>query len=396
MSDQFDRDIKRTGTNSTKFDGRLGTFGNANVMPLWVADMDFAAPAEVTHALIGRATHPIYGYTLIPESLYQSLIDWLWLRYHWKVEREWIILSPGVVPSLTATIMALTKAGEQVLVQPPVYFPFFSAVTKTDRQLILNPLHLENGRYTIDFDQLEQIGTNARMLLFCSPHNPVGRVWNKSELAQLIEMADKHNWVIISDEIHADLVYPENQHHPLASLTENRENIITAIAPSKTFNIPGLHLSALIVPNKTHRAAITHFFDMIHVSAANPFSIVAFETAYRTGATWLNELMLYLKNTRDQVDSYLTEHLPDIQLIKPEGTYLLWLDCRALDMSDKQLKHFFVHEAEVGLSPGALFGKNGSGFMRMNIGTPRHNIMTALENIRKAYNRVKIRSGKIL
>ncbi|MDV6345595.1 PatB family C-S lyase [Nitrosomonas sp. Is37] len=396
MSDQFDRDIKRAGTNSTKFDGRLGTFGNANVMPLWVADMDFAAPVEVTHALIERATHPIYGYTLFPESLYQSLIDWVWLRYHWKIEREWIIFSPGVVPSLTATIMSLTQAGEQVIIQPPVYFPFFSAVTKTERQLILNPLHLEQGRYTIDFDQLEQIGTNARILLFCSPHNPVGRVWNKSELAQLIEIANKHNWVIISDEIHADLVYPENQHHPLASLTENPENIITAIAPSKTFNIPGLHLSALIVPNKAHRAAITHFFDIIHVSAANPFSIVAFETAYRKGATWLDELMFYLKNTRDHVNAYLTEHLPEIHLIKPEGTYLLWLDCRALHMNDKQLKHFFVHEAEVGLSPGALFGNNGSGFMRMNIGTPRHNIMAALENIRKAYNRVKIRSGRIL
>ncbi|SFI45750.1 MalY/PatB family protein [Nitrosomonas sp. Nm34] len=396
MSDLFDRDIKRIGTNSTKFDGRLSTFGNANVMPLWVADMDFAAPAEITHALIGRATHPIYGYTLIPESLYQSLIDWLWLRYQWKVEREWIILSPGVVPSITTAIMTLTQTGEQVIIQPPVYFPFFSAVTKTDRQLILNPLHLAKGRYTIDFDQLEQIGANARMLLFCSPHNPVGRVWSKSELTQLIEMAARHNWVIISDEIHADLVYPENPHRPLASLTGNPENIITAVAPSKTFNIPGLHLSALIVPNKIHRTAITHFFDMMHISAANPFSMVAFETAYRSGTTWLNELMLYLKNTRDQVDGYLAEHLPDIQLIKPEGTYLLWLDCRALNMNDKQLKHFFVHEAEVGLSPGALFGKNGSGFMRMNIGTPRHNIMIALENIRKAYKRVKIRSGRIL
>lgn len=396
MSDLFDRDIKRIGTNSTKFDGRLSTFGNANVMPLWVADMDFAAPAEITHALIGRATHPIYGYTLIPESLYQSLIDWLWLRYQWKVEREWIILSPGVVPSITTTIMALTQTGEQIIIQPPVYFPFFSAVTKTDRQLILNPLHLAKGRYTIDFDQLEQIGTNARMLLFCSPHNPVGRVWSKSELTQLIEMAGRHNWVIISDEIHADLVYPENPHRPLASLTENPESIITAIAPSKTFNIPGLHLSALIVPNKIHRTAIINLFDMMHISAANPFSMVAFETAYRTGATWLNELMLYLKNTRDQVDGYLAEYLPDIQLIKPEGTYLLWLDCRALNMNDKQLKHFFVQEAGVGLSPGALFGKNGSGFMRMNIGTPRHNIMTALENIRKAYKRVKIRSGRIL
>lgn len=396
MSNQFDRDIKRTGTSSTKFDGRLGIFGNANVMPLWVADMDFAAPAEVTHALIGRATHPIYGYTLYPESLYQSLIDWLKLRHHWQVEREWIILSPGVVPSLTAAIMALTQTGEQILVQPPVYFPFFSAVTKTDRQLTLNPLQLENGRYTIDFDHLDQLGSNARMLLFCSPHNPVGRVWSKSELAQLLELANKHNWLVISDEIHADLVYPEQQHQPLASLADNADNIITAIAPSKTFNIPGLHLSALIVPNKAHRAAITHFFDMIHVSGANPFSIVAFETAYRHGAKWLDELMEYLKNSREHVSVFLTEHLPDIRLIKPEGTYLLWLDCQGLNMNDTQLKHFFAHEAEVGLSPGALFGREGSGFMRMNIGTPRHNIGTALENIRKAYRRTKIRSGKIV
>lgn len=396
MSDLFDRVIKRAGTDSTKFDGRLGIFGHAHVMPLWVADMDFAAPAEVTHALIKRASHPIYGYTLFPESLYESLIDWLKLRHHWQVEREWIVMSPGVVPSLTATIMALTQPGEQVIVQPPVYFPFFSAVTKTGRELVRNPLQLKDSRYTLNFDQLEQIGADARILLFCSPHNPVGRVWSKSELEQLIEMANKHSWLIISDEIHADLVYSNIQHHPLASLTDNPENIITAIAPSKTFNIPGLHLSALIVPNKTHRAAITQFFDMIHVSAANPFSIAAFETAYRHGTEWLDELMVYLKDTREVVSTYFSEHLPCIQLIKPEGTYLLWLDCRALNMNDNQLKHFFVHEAEVGLSPGVLFGREGSGFMRMNIGTPRHNILTALENIKKAYHRIKIRRGEIL
>ena len=391
MSNLFDRDIKRIGTDSTKFDGRLGTFGHANVMPLWVADMDFAAPAEVTHALIKRATHPIYGYTLFPESLYEALIDWLKLRHHWQVEREWIVMSPGVVPSLTTTIMALTQPAERVIVQPPVYFPFFSAVTKTGRELVRNPLQLKDSRYTINFDQLEQIGADARMLLFCSPHNPVGRVWSKSELEQLLMMANRHNWLIISDEIHADLVYSNNQHHPLASLTDNPENIITAIAPSKTFNIPGLHLSALIVPNKTHRAAITQFFDMIHVSATNPFSIAAFETAYRHGTKWLDELMIYLKDTREAVSTYFSEHLSCIQLIKPEGTYLLWLDCRGLDMNDDQLKHFFVHKAEVGLSPGVLFGREGSGFMRMNIGTPRHNILAALENIRKAYHRIKAR-----
>jgi len=381
----FDLDINRTKTASLKHDGRQNMFGKTEVIPLWVADMDFAAPPAVIRALSERAIHPVYGYTLYPESLYESLINWLRQHHGWReVQREWVMMCPGVVPSLHAAALAFAEPSESVIIQPPVYSPFFSAVTSTGRNLVQNPLRPENGRYAFDFDHLEQCAAGARMLFLCSPHNPVGRVWSKSELERIIHIAKKYNLVVFSDEIHADLVYAESKHHILATLAEDPSNTITAVAPSKTFNIPGLNLSALIVPDEKHRISITQAFEFLHVSASNPFSIVAFEAAYREGESWLNALLAYLQDTRDFVEKYLVAHLPKIQLTKPEGTYLLWLDCRMFGMSATQLKHFFVHKAGVGMSPGILFGEGGKGFMRMNIGTPRHIIAKALENIRRA------------
>ncbi len=381
MSHDFDRDINRDGTHSVKYDARQDVFGKANVIPAWVADMDFATPPAVMQALIDRAKHPIYGYTIYPDSLYESIIDWLKRRYQWEIQREWIVMCPGVVPSLNAAVMAFTQPGESVIVQPPVYFPFFSAATHTGRKLVENPLHLDGDRYTIDFDHLEQCAQDAHLLLLCSPHNPVGRVWQTDELERLLKISEKHDLMIFSDEIHADLIYPGNKHHPLATLTNNSKNILTAITPSKTFNIPGLNLSTLIIPDPDTRKTIMRVFDTMHVSASNPFSIAAFEAAYREGEPWLEELLVYLRDTRDCVQTYLTEHLPQIKLIPSEGTYLLWLDCRELKMNDAELKRLLVHEAGVGLSPGALFGNEGSGFMRLNIGAPRQTIMTVLENI---------------
>ena len=384
----FDSEINRSGTASLKYDGRRNMFGTGDVIPLWVADMDFAAPPAVTQALTQRAAHPVYGYTLFPDSLYQSLIDWLWRRHGWEIRREWIMMCPGVVPSLHAAVMAFAEPDEKVIVQPPVYFPFFSAVTSTGRQLVHSPLRLQNGRYVIDFDQLEQCALTARLLLLCSPHNPVGRVWNEQELEHILRIAEKHDLVVFSDDIHADLVYPGNRHYMLAALAEGSARIVTAVAPSKTFNIPGLNLSALIVPDPDSRAALAGVFDTMHISASNPFSIAAFEAAYRHGDAWLDALLAYLRETRDFVAGYLAAHLPEIRLLEPEGTYLLWLDCRSLKadlgIDDAQLRQFFVHEAGVGMSPGTLFGDTGAGFMRMNIGAPRHVIRTALENIRKA------------
>ncbi|HEX8874400.1 MAG TPA: PatB family C-S lyase [Nitrosospira sp.] len=388
----FNSIVDRSGTASLKYDGRQSMFGAAGVIPLWVADMDFAAPPAVTQALARRAAHPVYGYTLYPDSLYESLISWLRRRHGWQVHREWIMMCPGVVPSLHAAVAAFAEPGAPVIVQPPVYFPFFSSVTSTGRKLILNPLRLENGGYTIDFDDLERCAEGgARLLVLCSPHNPVGRVWSKQELGQILELARKHDMVIFSDEIHADLVYPGNEHHTLAMLAQSGAGnvpVMTAIAPSKTFNIPGLNLSALIVPDPQCRRKLARIFDTLHVSASNPFSIAAFEAAYREGDAWLDELLVYLGQTRDFVRGYLAEHIPQIGLVEPEGTYLLWLDCRVLKhelgIDDVQLRHFFVHEAGVGMSPGTLFGEIGSGFMRMNIGAPRQVIGPALENMRKA------------
>jgi len=387
----FDSVIPRAGTASVKYDGAVATFGSAELIPMWVADMDFAVPEAITRALLERAAHPIYGYTLYPDSMFEALSFWMKKRHGWEIEREWILMCPGVVTALHATVMAVTQPGEAVIVQSPVYAPFYSCVTTTGRRLVLNPLKLEHGRYAIDFVHLEQCAAaGARLLLLCSPHNPVGRVWARDELERILDIARRYDLVVLADEIHADLVYPGTKIHPgtghtaLATLATDGDAIITAVAPSKTFNIPGLGLSALIVPNSAQRAALRKVFDQLHVQACNPFSITAFEAAYREGEPWLEGLLAYLQDTRDFVRDYLPSHLPGIHLIEPEGTYLLWLDCRSLGMDDEELKNFFVQEAKVGLSPGTIFGMGGSGFMRMNIGTPRRIVATALEQIKCA------------
>lgn len=385
MNNDFDRIIQRNGTSSFKYDARKSYFGSENILPLWVADMDFAVPSGVRRALTERAAHPIYGYTVFPESLYDSLIGWLAARHDWQVERDWIVLCPGVVPSLHASIFAFSQPGDAVIVQPPVYAPFLAAPGITARALTLNPLKFEQGRYAFDLDHFERCAAEgARLLLLCSPHNPAGRVWRQQELQALLESCQRHGVTVISDEIHADLTYPGTRHVPLAKLAQGKVNVITAVAPSKTFNIPGLGLSAMIVPDKADRAALARAFDMLHVGAANPFSITAFETAYREGASWLDELLDYLSVTLDFVRTFLRQHLPKIKLVEPEGTYLLWLDCREMNLRDAQLGQFFTQDAGVGLSPGTLFGAEGSGFMRMNIGAPRAVIAEALERIARA------------
>jgi cystathionine beta-lyase len=384
MDKRFDSAPVRHNTASLKYDLRREVFGRADVIPLWVADMDFAVPEAVQHALSQRAEHPVFGYTIHPDSMYDAQMLWLSTRHGWNVTRESILFCPGVVPSLHACIMGLSQPGDGVIVQPPVYAPFLTAAETCGRKSLLNPLKLENGRYTFDLDDLERCANEGgRMLILCSPHNPVGRVWQQEELQALLAVCEKHDITVVSDEIHADLIFPGFKHVPLATLSE-MVKIVTAVAPSKTFNIPGLGLSALIVPEAADRKAITQAFDTLHVSASNPFSIAAFEAAYREGAPWLDDLMVYLAGTRDMVRNYLQQHLPQIKMIEPEGTYLLWLDCRAMGLNDKQLKDFFVQKAGVGMSPGAMFGAEGSGYMRMNIGAPRSVIKQALENISAA------------
>ncbi len=385
MKFDFDREIPRAGTASVKYDGAKAYFGGAEAIPMWVADMDFAVPEAITRALAERAAHPIFGYTLYPDGMYEALESWMKKRHGWEIKREWLMMCPGVVTALHATVEAVTKPDEAVIVQNPVYAPFYSCVTATGRRLALNPLKLEDGRYAMNFDHLEQCAADgARLLLLCSPHNPVGRVWTRDELGRIMGIAARHDMVVLADEIHADLVYPDARHTTLATLGVSGDSIITTVSPSKTFNIPGLGLSALIVPNPAHREALGKVFDQHHIRASNPFSIAAFEAAYREGEPWLESLMVYLRETRDFVRDYLAGHLHGIRLIEPEGTYLLWLDCRPLRMNDEELQRFFVRDAGVGLSPGTVFGTGGSGFMRMNIGAPRRIVAMALERIKRA------------
>ena len=389
MIKSFDQVIKRQGTLSLKYDGLQATFGRNDVQPLWVADMDFAAPNAVTQALKVRAEHPIYGYSMAPESLYEVLIDWMRVKHHWEIKREWIVLTPGVVPSLSLVVTALSSPGDGVIVQPPVYFPFLSVANNTGRRLIENPLVLTLDSlgiptYEIDFKHFEACAKQAKILLLCSPHNPVGRVWSKDELQKVLAIAKQHGLIILADEIHADLVYPDAQHHVLGTLDIEQDTVITAVAPSKTFNIPGLGLSALIVPHETQRKAIQSQLMASGASVTNPFSLVAFEAAYRHGHDWLQALLAYLQETREMVMAYAKQHLPKIKVVPAQGTYLLWLDCRQLELSDDSLKQLFLDEAKLALSPGVMFGKGGEGFMRLNIGTTQENVLLALDKLKQA------------
>ena len=389
MNSVFDHVIGREGSLSLKHDGLQSTFGVSDAQAMWVADMDFSAPSAVSQALQLRAQHPIYGYSMVPESLYEALIDWMRVQHEWEIERDWIVLMPGVVPCLSTVVMALSNEKDGVIVQPPVYFPFLSIADNTGRTLLENPLVLrldqfDDLRYEIDFDHFELCAKQAKILLLCSPHNPVGRVWHEDELARLLAIAKQHGLLILADEIHADLVYPDAKHVVLGKMDVDHTHVITAVAPSKTFNIPGLGLSALIVPHSPSRRAIELQLSKTGVSVANPFSLVAFEAAYRHGHDWLAGLMDYLQHTRDLVVTYFKQHIPQITVTPAEGTYLLWLDCRKLKLDDQQLQAFFLNQAKLALSPGALFGEGGKGFMRMNIATSQANVLRALEKIKAA------------
>jgi len=371
-----------------KYEAREAVFGRADVIPLWVADMDFAAPEPVVEALTERAKHPAYGYTLYPDSLYDAMIHWYRQRHGWAIERDWVQLVPGVVPSLHAAAMAFTQPGEGIIIQPPVYPPFFSAIQKTGRRVVENPLVEENGDYRMDLGHLERCAAedDVKILQLCSPHNPVGRVWRQDELQAVLDIARQHNLVVVSDEIHCDLVFPDKQPHTmLGRLAGPHDALVTTVAPSKTFNLPGLGLSALVVRNPDLRAAMRQVFDAMHMLHCNPFSMTGFEASYRYGGAWLDELLVYLQGNREFVIEAFQRDMPVIKVAEPEGCYLLWLDCRDLGLDDKALKSFFVNQAGVGLNPGVTFGRQGSGFMRLNLACPRITLEQALNAMTRAY-----------
>ena len=380
----FDKIIDRSDTNAYKLDLREKIFGNGKVIPLWVADMDFAAPNEVLKAIEHRTGHPIMGYSIRSNSFEQSIAGWLRRWHNWQIEPSTIIFAPGVVPSLVISILVNSAPGDEVIIQTPIYPPFYSVVNDNDRKLVINKLANSNGRYEIDFDALETQASspNCKILLLCHPHNPVGRAWNREELLRIGEICMRHNIIVVSDEIHADLVLFGHKHIPFASLSEDIANItITCMAPSKTFNIAGLSTSFIQSNNKTILHDLRKKINAMQIHMGNIFGNIALETAYNQGDEWLKQLHTYLEGNIEFVISFFNTNLPEIKIYKPEATYLIWIDFSAWQLTQPELKEFLVTKAGVGLNDGMSFGVDGEGFMRMNIASPRSILEKALNQI---------------
>jgi len=387
----FDEHVGREGTNCIKYDRREETFGAKEVIPMWVADMDFKTPDFIISSLRNRLDHGIYGYTFRPPEYYSSIVNWVESKHKWSVEKEWICFSPGIVPALNFCTLAFTEPGDKIIVQPPVYFPFFSAVESHGRKLIYSQLKESGGKWEMDFDSLiSSIDEKTKMIIISNPHNPVGRAWTPEELTRLAEICLSKNILVLSDEIHSDLVLPGHTHTVFASLSEKiADNTVTLIAPSKTFNLAGFSTSSVIISNPLLRKSFNRIVDNLHVGNGNIFGTIASISAYTHGHQWLDELLHYIDYNIDYVSDYFSQMIPEIIPVKPEATYMIWLDCRKFGMSGKELQHFFTYQAGVGINEGSTFGPGGEGFVRMNVATTRQTVTKAMEQIEKAVSSLR-------
>ncbi len=382
----FDKIIKREGTSSAKWDFRKEIFGKAGVLPMWVADMDFETPGFIVEAVSKRASHPVYGYSLMGQSYYEAFISWVKRRHNWEVKKEWMVFSPGIVTAVNTAVMAFTKAGDSVIVQPPVYFPFFNSIKNNKRKQLNNQLIYIDDTYKIDFDDLRKKAMDAKLMLLSSPHNPVSRCWTKNELISLGKICLDNDIIIISDEIHADLILPGHKHIPLASLSEELSQIcVTCMAPSKTFNVAGLFTSMIIIENEKLRKKYNEVMESVHLVHANLFGMVAAQAGYSEGDEWVDEMMFYIGQNFNYVDEFLKTRLPSIKMAKAEATYLAWLDFSKTGYKGDKLNAKLVAEAGLGLSPGSIFGPGGEGFMRMNLGAPKQYVEEALVIMKKVF-----------
>lgn len=377
----FNKLIARENTNCAKYDAV-----EKGLLPMWVADMDFQSPPEVIAALQERARHGIFGYSGGYGRWFEALMQWMTKRYGWAPQREWISTSPGVVAALYMLVRALTEPGDRIIIQPPVYRPFYYVASSNGCELLENPLYDDGNKYFMDLEQLRQtVDARVKLLILCSPHNPVGRVWSQEELLALGQFCLEHEITIISDEIHSDLVFPSYKHTVLASLSKELEqNAVVCNAPSKTFNIPGIQASNVIIANESLRLAYRRVLRGSGLALPNVFAVTAVEAAYTYGEAWLEELLLYLEENYRLASSFIAEHIPEIKVAEPEGTYLLWLDCRGLGLNDEELDRFIKAKAKLLLEPGTIFGTGGSGFQRMNIACPRSRLLEALQRLKKA------------
>lgn len=371
----FDVVVPRRGTNSLKWDSRT------DLLPLWVADMDFRAPRAVIDALVERAEHGVYGYTIFPDAYFTAIASWLARRHSWAVERDWITFSPGVVPAVNLAVQIFTQPGDKVIIQPPVYYPFFAAIEENGRRCVANNLVCEDGHYSMDFEGLEEQARDPRvkLLILCSPHNPVGRVWSRDELERLGQICVENGILIVSDEIHCDIVFRGKKHVPIASLNEAfAANSITCMSPSKTFNLAGLQTAYAIIPDAKKRDC---FAAANKVHRANAFGLEALIAAYSRGEAWLEDMLDYLEGNLQFLEDFVAKHMPGVTVAPLQGTYLAWLDCTRIGADPQELDRLILEEARVWLDDGLMFGPGGAGFQRINLACPRSILEKALERL---------------
>lgn len=383
----FDEVIERRGTQSQKWDN-MGRLGNPDAIPLWLADMDFACPKPIVDAVIARAKHPIYAYPKVDDSFYRVTADWIERRYGWKIDPAWAVFTVGITPIYNNLIVALTEPGDKVIIQPPVYQCFMEAVTNNGREISANCLVYKDGQYTIDFEDLEKRAKDpkAKIMIISNPHNPVGRVWSADELLQIARICYENQVLLISDEIHADFMLFGNKHTPTASLNElYAPNIVTCFAPTKTFNIAGIRCAGIVVQDEKLRTLMNKQLRAVRASELSIFALPAYIAAYTECDDYVEQLNHYLEESVDYVDAFFRENMPKIKLVRPESTYLLWFDCTELGLTSKELEHFLMHKAGLGIMVGDYFGIEGLRFMRMNIACPRSLLKQALQQLLDAY-----------
>jgi len=383
----FDTVINRNNTNCFKWDFRENLFGTNEVLPLWVADMDFPVAKCIQDTVLERTKHPLYGYTFRPDSYYQAFTEWMKKHYDWSIERKWLLDNPAIVPAINVAIQTFTKKNDKILIQTPVYPPFIHSIKNNERTLIISELILQNNHYEMDFSDLEShFKSGVKMMLFCSPHNPVGRVWKKDELGKLLNLAAKYDVLLISDDIHADLAFSAFPHIPIQTLAAQNQKIITLMSPGKVFNIAGICHSLAIIPNPNIRNQFALAFKKLHMELGTIFGISAFEAAYREGESWWQELIPYLENNYNYLKNELAIHLPKIKVIDSEGTYLAWLDFREYELEQKELVSKIINEAKLGLNDGISFGTNGAGFMRLNFACSKVLLEEAMKRLKNTFS----------
>lgn len=387
MNYNFDEIIDRRGTNSIKYDFAVERGKPKDIVPLWVADMDFKAPPAVIEVLTKSVQHGIFGYSEHKEGYFDAIYHWYQTRFDWEIQPDWLVKTPGVVYAIATAIRALTDEEDAIIIQQPVYYPFSQSILANNRKLINNSLVYKDGAYHMDFDDFEEkiVKNKVKLFILCSPHNPVGRVWTKEELTFLGDICIKHGVIIVSDEIHADFVYPGNQHFVFANLkAEYLNNSIICSAPSKTFNIAGLQVSNIFIANQEIRKKFQREIARTGYSQLNTVGLIACQAAYENGAQWLEQLKEYLAGNLDFVRKFLADHLPQIKLVEPQGTYLVWLDFQALNLEEEQLEDLIINKANLWLDSGTMFGREGKGFQRINIACPRATLKKALLQLEQA------------